>query len=174
MNVKLKKNILNDIENIRQKRTISNEIEKKIKNMIIANGTIAIAMIILVLIFTISARFLPKVRTELIYKSYAIEFLVLSLIIFEIGYKKDSGKLAIYGIEILVLALFTLFAPNILFKCTNNIICAIIILIMIYYSTKMVKIYCSEKKKYILESSDISNIIKKESQDEKAQEEKWL
>ena len=33
-------------------------------------------------------------------------------------------------------------------------------------------IYCKEKKQYSLNISDISNIIKKESQDEMAQQEK--
>lgn len=167
----MNKNILKKMEKIEEKRKLPDEVKKKIKDRAISNWAICISAIILVLTFKISANFLPKQATDLIYNVCAIAILVFSLIVLEIAYKKDSGKWAICGIEILVLAVFTLFSPYIFYRANTIFIYIFIIITTIYYIAKIIKIYFSEKKQYLFEISDITNIIKKESQDEVAKKE---
>ena len=167
----MNKNILKKMEKIEEKRKLPDEVKKKIKDRAISNWAICISAIILVLTFKISANFLPKQATALIYNVCAIEILIFSLIVLEIAYKKDNGKWAICGIEILVLAVFTLFSPYIFYRANNSVIYVFIAIMTIYYIAKIIRIYFLEKKQYLLGISDITNIIKKESQDEVAKKE---
>lgn len=172
----MNKNILKKMEKIEEKRKLPDEVKKKIKDRAISNWAICISAIILVLTFKISANFLPKQATDLIYNVCAIAILVFSLIVLEIAYKKDSGKWAICGIEILILSVFALFSPYIFYRTNKLIVYIFITIVTIYYIAKIIKIYFSEKKKYLTEISDITNIVKKESQDEiaKREQEKLL
>ena len=98
-------------------------------------------------------------------KISSIVILFISIIIFEVAYHKDDGIIAIYGIEILVLAFHTLIMRYIIVK--NNIffgtyINYLVIVIIIYYMLKMMIIYTNEKRKYVKSLSDIHEIVNKE------------
>lgn len=166
----MKKNILKDIENIKEKRKLSKEAEKQIMSKVIANWAIGTSMVILVMIFVIAAKFLSQTSAILIYNIYSVVLLIFTLIIFEMAYKKDNGNLAISGIEILFVSIFTLFSPYIFFKFSYGAIYGVMTVFAVYYIAKIINIYCSKKKKYLLEISDITDIIKKESKDELAKE----
>ena len=94
----LNKNIMKNIEKIQEKRRLSDETKKKIKDRAISNWAICISSIILVLTFTVVANFIPKQLAVLIYNICAIGILIFSLIVLEVAYKKDSGKWVICGI----------------------------------------------------------------------------
>lgn len=168
----MKKNALNNIEKIKEKRTISKEVKDSIIARIVANWAICIAINILLMALKMASNLLDKSVATFIYNAYSIEILIFSIIVLEVAYHKDSGKWAISGIEMLILAILMLFAPYIFFRFTNKIIYAIIVFITVYYICKIIIIYCKEKKQYLLNISDIQEIIKKESQDDKAEKEK--
>ena len=162
----LNKNIMKNLEKIQEKRKLSVDTKKKIKDRAISNWAICISAIILILAFTVTANLITKQISILIYNICAMGILVFSLIVLEIAYKKDSGKWAICGIEILILSVFALFLPYIFYRTNKLIVYIFITIVTIYYIAKIIKIYFSEKKKYLTEISDITNIVKKESQDE--------
>lgn len=166
----MKKNVLRNIESIKEERELSKETQKKIAEKIISNWAICIAILILIICFTIAKNMLPKGVADYIYHTSSVIVLIYSLAVLEIAYKKDSGEWAIAGIEILLIALFSLFSPYIFFKYTDRFIYGTISLITAYYIFKIIRIYYKEKKIYLIKNSDISNIIKKESKDELAQE----
>lgn len=168
----MKKNMLKDIENIKQERKLSKETEKIIKNELIAYWAIGISFIILIMVFQIAASALPKNIAIKIYNVCSIELLIFTIVVFEVAYKKDNGKLALCGVETLVISIFTLFAPYVFYVFSDIVKYILIAVIDVYYIIKIIATYCSEKKKYLLEKSDITEIIKKESQDNKAEEEK--
>lgn len=168
----MKKNALNNIEKIKEKRTLSKKVKDSIIARIVANWAICIAVIILLMALKMASNLLDKSVATFIYNAYSIEILIFSIIVLEVAYHKDSGKWAISGIEMLILAILMLFAPYIFFRFTNKIIYAIIAFITVYYICKIIIIYCKEKKQYLLNISDIQEIIKKESQDDKAEKEK--
>jgi len=168
----LKKDVITNIEEIKNERKLSKEVEKNILNKAIANWAICISLNILIFTFALAIKALPRTIAESIYNISSIAFLIFSIIVIEIAYKKDSGKWAITGIEILVVAIFVLFAPYIFIKYHYNNIYLPILIVTIYYIVKIICIYNMEKKKYLAEKSDINDIIKKESNDELAKQEK--
>ena len=166
----MKKNVLNQIEKIKKERKISKEVDKKIKDRIIVNSAICIALVMLIATYMMAANMLPKEWTKMFYSVSSIVFLIFTIIVFEIGYKKDSGKLAISGVELLAISIFSLFAPYIFLKYNYTVIYGAIIIVLIYYIIKIIRIYQLEKKNYIKTIDDIQEIIKKESKDELAKE----
>lgn len=166
----MKDSVLKKFEKIKQTRELSKDNKKYIFGRILANSVICIAIFVLILIFKVAACYLTKTTAKIVYDVYSIIFLIFALILLEIVYKKDSSKWMASGLEILILALFTLFSTNIVLKNQNNVINIIILVITIYYNTKIIYIYTTERGKILLASSDIPEIIKKESQDEMAQE----
>ena len=96
---------------------------------------------------------------------FAGTFLVFGLIMLEIAYKKDSGKTAISGIELLVLSMHSLSIKHVItfyqydfrfYLLTSSYVFAI------YYVLKSTIIYTKEKRKYLKNLSDISEIVKEE------------
>lgn len=168
----MKKNVLNDIEKIKESRKLSKKVEKKIFARMVSNCAIGIAMLIFIYTFLINITYLTASIATYVYYTSTIVFLISALVIIEIAYKKDSGKWAITGIEILALSIFTLFIPYIFISTSRKFSYFIIAVIAIYYTVKIIRIYCNEKNKYLNSINDITNIIKKESRDELATQEK--
>ena len=92
-------------------------------------------------------------------------FLVLGLVFLERAYKNDDGKIAISGIELLCLSMHSLSINHVitfykydfrLYLLTSSYIFAI------YYVLKSIVIYTKEKRKYLKDLSDISEIVKEE------------
>ena len=81
---------------------------------------------------------------------------------FEYAYKKDSGKIAIYGIEMLVLALCMLAAIYIDIMLNSKFVIIAILTtyaIAIYYTVKSIIVYTKMKRQYFIDS--MKKIIKK-------------
>ena len=95
-------------------------------------------------------------------KVFSMVMLIIAIIVFEIAYKKESGKYAIHGIEILILAFTTmaLLYINLMWQEKFIPITVLITYIFsIYYIAKTIIIYYRVKKEY--SASGIKEIIKK-------------
>lgn len=92
----------------------------------------------------------------------SLVLLGISIVFFEIAYNKDKGRIAIYGIEILILAINTLISVNII-KKTNmsfqNYTIASIIVFLLYYFLKIIIVYTTYKREYLKSLSDIQEIV---------------
>lgn len=92
-------------------------------------------------------------------------FLFIAIYIFEKAYKKDDGNLAIQGIEILILATYTLTSRHITnkfnfeFKAYSAIASYIF---AIYFVLKGIIVYTKGRREEAEELSDIREIVKKE------------
>lgn len=85
--------------------------------------------------------------------------------LFEIAYRKDQGYIAIYGIESLAIAIFTLFLPYIIFELDQNhkkYYLLVSIYITVYYILKSIYIAMRTRNKYMNNISDVKEIVKKE------------
>lgn len=163
----MKKSTIEKIEKeINEKTKLPNEVKEKIKNEVFTNFVIA-SIIILYFIFIILGSFgsIKNVRVIDI-NIFSMLFLSIAILLFEIAYRKDDGKLAMFGIESLVLAIFTLFLPYIIFELhgTNKKYYLMAsIYIAIYYILKSIVISIKTKNKYINSNiSDVKEIVKKE------------
>ena len=92
-------------------------------------------------------------------------FLVLGLVMLERAYKKDSGKMALSGVELLCLSMHSLSINHVIafyqydfrfYLLTSSYVFAI------YYVLKSIIIYTREKRRYLKNLSDISEIVKEE------------
>ena len=86
----------------------------------------------------------------------------LGIIFLEIAYYKDSGKIAINALEILVLSGFTLSIKHIVeMKNLNfpNFILISSYIFSAYYIFKAVIMYTKERKEYLRSLSDIREIV---------------
>lgn len=95
-------------------------------------------------------------------KVFSIALLAVSIGIFEYAYKKDSGRHAIHGIEILILAFVTiaLIYVNLMWADKFIYIVAIITYVFaIYYVAKSIIVYQRMKKEYFV--GEMKEIIKK-------------
>lgn len=171
----MKKSTIEKIEKeIDEKTKLPYEIKDKIKKDVFTNIVIA-SIIILYFIFIVLGSFGSVKNVRAIdLNIFSILFLGIAIFLFEIAYKKDDGKLAMYGIESLVVAVFTLFLPYIIFELdgTNKKYYLMAsIYIAAYYILKSIYIYTKTKNKYMNNISDVKDLVKKEKTKRRIKEE---
>ena len=141
------------------------ENNKIIRKKIFENLIIAITIMIYFIIINFSYfRMDENILLQGI-KIASIVILIFSIIIFEVAYHKDSGRIAINGIEVLVLAIHTLTIWTVInrFKIEfDKYIVFSTYTFAIYYILKSIIIYTIEKKKYLDSLSDIHEIVSNE------------
>ena len=110
-----------------------------------------------------------EVFSELILTKYinlsSLAFLLISILIIEISYKKENDNLLIYGLEFLALAIFTLLIkhiPKLLGCSTQTYILVGSYLFAIYYMLKSTILYTKERQEELKKFSDIKEIVKEE------------
>lgn len=141
------------------------ENNKIIRKKIFENLIIAIAVMLYFIVINFANL---RVEENILLNGIKIASLIvlfLSIIIFEIAYHKDSGKIAIYGIEILVLSIHTLTIWNMINKINISFQKYILFstyAFAIYYVLKAIIIYTNEKRKYVKSLSDIHEIVSNE------------
>ena len=92
-------------------------------------------------------------------------FLFVAIFIFEVAYKKDDDDLAIQGIEILVLATYTLTCQHITKKFKfdfKNYTLVASYIFAIYFILKCIFVYTKGRKEMAENLSDIKEIVKKD------------
>lgn len=141
------------------------ENKKTIRKKIFENLIIAIAMMIYFMLINFSYLRMDQNILLKIVNIASIVILFFSIIIFEIAYHKDSGRIAINGIEVLVLAIQTLTIWTTInrFKLEfDKYILFSTYAFAIYYILKSIILYTIERKKYLNSLSDIHEIVSNE------------
>lgn len=152
-------------EVIKNNKKIVNEYTKKINKKVFENIIIAIIFVLyFYFIYLGSQNIESKIYiTDL--KVFSLGLLTIAIIIFEYSYKKDNGSLSIHGIEVLILAIITLFLVYIYSLYINRtyilIIVSMSIASLIYFLIKSIVVYRKMKKVYYKSKDDIKEIIKK-------------
>ncbi len=142
-----------------------NQINNCIKGEELANLAYPAIIIIFFIFFNILYQTIDISKISIIGKVSSFVFLLLSITIIEIAYKKDNDKITLHGMEFLVLAIFMLLAEHI--SKTINIKIQTYTLVgsiifAIYYILKTVIIYTIENRKKLESYSDIKEIVKEE------------
>ena len=141
------------------------ENNKIIRRKIFENIIIAIAMMIYFIIINFSYL---RMEENILLQGIKIESIVIlffGIAIFEVAYHKDSGRIAINGIEVLILSIHTLTIWTVInrFKIEfDKYILFSTYVFAIYYILKSIIIYTVEKKKYLDSLSDIHEIVSNE------------
>jgi len=152
-------------EEIEKQHKLSPEVKNQIIKKVITNYIVAILILAYFLLMIIGNRYLNKDIFVLGCKISAFIMLVITVTVLEMAYKKDSGTITIYGIELLVVSIFSLFIPYAFYELNENIkkyFMAVGLVMAVYYVIKSIVVYRMQKKKYIKSLSDIGDIIKRD------------
>lgn len=148
-------------EEIKKQTTISDEKKKKINKRVLKNITVATVIVLYFIFINLGFKNLEPAKFLIDLQVFSILTIGITIVIFEVAYKKDSGELAIFGIESLILSICTLLTIYIGMYYKNKftyIINVISMLFAIYYVGKSIVIYTKMKKKALKRVSDIEKI----------------
>lgn len=158
--------IENEIKN--NNMTYKEEIAKSYKDIFI-NIIYANAIVIYFILLIIARKLaIPTIFFNII-KACSIILILLTVGIFEIAYKKDSGKYAVKGIEFMFLSISTLITLKVFLHYNNKLISfmtSIALLFAIYYVGKSIVIYIKQKKEAKKYKNDIRKIANKKQREE--------
>ena len=146
-----------------------NNIVKKINDLVtgnVLNNLVYASMITIYFMFFNMYAVFTETEIFIQYiKKASFIFLLFSIFIFEIAYKKDNDEISLNGIEFLVLSIFSLliqYIPKLLKIDENTYMLAGTYIFLIYYGIKNIIIYTCERKKELDNLSDIKEIVKDE------------
>lgn len=161
----MKKNAIKEIEEEIDKKTkLPLELKNNLKKQVFINISIAIILIIYFIFLVAGSIGINKNIRTIDFNIFSIIFLASTIVLFEYSYKNKKTEFAIYGIEFLFIAIFTLFLPYIIFELKEpykKYYLLINVYIAIYYSIKSIIIYIKGKNRYMNSISDVKEIVKK-------------
>lgn len=146
-------------------KTIIKNINEIVTGDVLANLAYSSMIMIYFMFFNLQYEVLPEhILTKYINIS-SIIFLGLAILMIEIAYKKEKDNILLYGVEFLLLAVFTLLIKHIpkLLDCnTQTYILIGSYLFAIYYMLKSTVLYTKERQEELKSFIDIKEIVKDE------------
>jgi len=148
---------------LKNKKQLPKEEIEKINNILFKNIMIAIGIIVYFIFLNLGKMNIEHSVYTTDLKVFSMCTLLAAIIIIEIAYKKDSGEIALYGIEMIILAIatFSLIYINLMLSSRYLLIStAISFIFAIYYLIKSMVIYLRKRRQYFV--NDIKEIMNKE------------
>lgn len=140
------------------------EVNEKYMKEIYLNILKAIVIVLYFLVLNLSYENVRSEYLDIAIKVFTMTFLFIAIFIFEKAYKKDDGNLAMQGIEVLLLATYTLTTEHITNKFHFNFKSYSLVasyLFATYFILKSIITYTKGRKELVEERSDIREIVKK-------------
>ena len=150
---------------IAEKKKLPKEVKDNMNKQVVRNLLFA-SFIVLYFIF-LNLGYLNIEKSIFIQDTavFAMACLIISIVLFEKAYRKEKGFLAIHGIEILIVALLTLFTPYTYFylqPLVSKILMIVPVIFAMYYVAKGIIICIKTQKVQDKNISDVKEIVKKE------------
>lgn len=168
-----KEEIIDKLERqIEKKKKLPKDVENKINKKIFERLLISIGISFFYILLIFGFHNIEREVYLKDIKVFSIALCIISILLFEYSYKKESIKICVMGIENLILALVTLFCTYICILQETKYIAYLALVayvFVIYNLIKCVKIYKKMKNDYIKTLSDINDIVKKENPIRKSQ-----
>ena len=169
METKVKDKVEKGIEYVEkvneEKKNIPKEVKQEMLKRIFGNLIKAIGILVYFGALNLAnIRIDNKILSEYIKICSGI-FLISSIIVLEISYKKDDKSALISGIELLILSFHSLLIIHIITVMKYDFKVYVLTssyIFTIYYVLKAIIVETKEKKKYVDSLSDIPEIVKKE------------
>ena len=153
-------------EEYKKSRIIPKDYKKKILNRIFKNSIIAVIAIAYLIALNVLSLHIETTKYILGIKTLCVTLAIVSVIYFELSYRKDNGYLFMHGVEFLIIAtitLFSVYAYSLFFVTYNSILLYVLIGVVIYYIIKTIYTLKNMKKEYYNSQNDIREIVKKGS-----------
>ena len=149
-------------EKMEEKKKLPKDEKNKIYKKMLINFLIGVLVSLYLLFLSLGFVNINPEKFLVDIKVFSVILVALAIVIFEFAYKKDSGEIAIKGIEFLALGIMTL-SLNYIFILKSSIYKRVDMWLMlgfiIYYFIKNTFVYLIEKKKYKNTISDVKQII---------------
>jgi hypothetical protein len=148
---------------IEEKRKLPKSVKENISTTIFQDLLVAIIIMAYFCIVNFSYYHFDGNVFEMYMKYFALGIIFLTVISFEIGYRKNSIKIAIIGTELLCCGILSLYIPYIFLHTTNALRISIMILpafLIVYYALKSLFVYNQKKFEYQNNLSDVKEIVK--------------
>ena len=146
---------------ITEKNNLPKEENEKINRHLFQNIMVAIAIIIYFIFLNLGKNNIQNNVFVTDLKVFGMCIMLLAIALMEKAYKEDSGRIAVFAIEMIVLSLTTvsLIYIDLIFSTRFEfIVTAISYIFAIYYLIKSIIIYIKKRKKYFVD--DMKEIIK--------------
>lgn len=170
----MKKSAIEEIEKeIDEKTRVPYELKDKIRKEVFTNIVVAVVIVTYFIFIVLGSIGSIKNVRVIDLNIFSMIFLGIAIVLFEIAYRRDQGNIAIYGIESLVVAIFTLFLPYIIFELDEThkkYYLLASIYIAAYYILKSIYIATRTRVKYMNSISDVKEIVKKEKSKRRVKE----
>lgn len=154
------------VEEITKKRKMTQMVKEQLNKRIFQNCLLAIGVMLYICMIDAVYVYVKQEMVTILLKVFPMISIFLTVGMFEMAYRKDNGKMAIVGIEFLVVSIIVLYIPFI-YNHLDKKFCIqltfIPIFIAIYYIAKSIIIYLKTEKNYQNHLSDVKEIIKEES-----------
>ena len=153
------------VEEITKKRKMTEEVKQGLNQRIFYNCLVAITVMAYICAIDAVYLYAKKEMIPVALKVFAMFLIALTISILEVSYRKESGKLAIIGIELLVFSILVLYIPQI-YGNLDKLFCQVLLFTPIfcgvYYIAKSILIYIKTEKEYQNNLSDVKEIVKDE------------
>ena len=151
-------------DELKIRKKIPKEIKDKIINLTFFNCIFLVIMSVITLLINISYNKLILYDFRNYIKILQILLCIISIILFEVAYKKDSMKIGFFAIEFTIFSVFILFVPyRYMLKSDMQFLRNALIIFTIYYLLKVGISTICIKNKYLKENmSDVKEILKDE------------
>lgn len=153
------------VEEITKKRKMTEEVKDGLNQRIFYNCLVAIGVMLYICAIDVVYIYAKQEMISLALKVFAMFLMMLTIGVFEVSYRKESGKLAIVGIELLMFSVIVLYIPQI-YVNLDKLFCQVLLFTPIfcgvYYIAKSILIYIKTEKEYQNNLSDVKEIVKDE------------
>lgn len=140
-------------------------LKKPIIKDVITSITYLLLVIMYFVCFNTQVYELDSAKTSIYINISSMTFLVISIIMFEVGFRKEKTKIFVNGVEFFILAISTLLIshmPRVLEKTVQNYTEMVIYAFVTYYITKIGILYTKSRYDKLKSMSDIKDIVKEE------------
>lgn len=151
------------VEEITAKRKMPQNVKDDLKKRILHNSLLAIGVIVCLILVVVLDIYAKQEIVAITRKVIPMVFILLTIGIFEVAYRKESGKMAIVGIEWLIVSILVLYIPKMDANWQGKMgleQAVLPIVWVMYYGIKMMIISVKTKKEYQNNLSDIKEIVK--------------
>lgn len=151
-------------EEIKNQTTITDKKQNKINRRIFQNLLVATSILLYFIAINMGFKSIDRLTYFRDLQVFSMVTIVITILIFERAYKHDSGEIAIYGIEMLVVSICTLLTIYIDINLPNkyvSIVNLIAILFAVYYVGKSIYIYKKMKRNALKKANNMYKDIAK-------------
>lgn len=159
---------------IEKKRKLPRNLKRSINLEIFLN--LIAAIIVLAYLASINVIFyrVEKNVFEEYMKYFALGIIIVTIVVLDVAYRKDSFKIGIIATELLVCGILSLYIPYIYVHTTSefrNMIMILPVFLVIYYVIKAIAIFKHREINYINNLSDVREIMQNSEKKEYLDEE---